>query len=206
MQRFLLVFFFLAFAKMGFGQSDSLLNYRGNWERGLLGASVSIDISLIKTKKGVYDLSFPHSESSNHVKEGEYLNIPPESGSFFSFRKPSKKGARSFLKSGILMYHIAFHPEWYKGKRRKNSITGTYRPMMVDSLLSSIVYLNVEGDTPDQLTWYPFFGDHRFTGTWAGNFNYKDSLVLFTDFKTGMEFELYPYQNQRIEILIDASR
>ena len=73
-----------------------------------------------------------------------------------------------------------------------NDFEGVWYPFMVDQFEDKRVFLSVEGDTEEQLAWYPFFGEQRFSGTWAAGFQYDGEKVNFFDFKTGLQFQVIP--------------
>lgn len=88
-----------------------------------------------------------------------------------------------FAHSGMLFYHIPLK------KTAEDKYEGIWNIWMVNSLNPPTVYLSVEKNDNGKLEVYPFFGDQRFTGTWADNFKRKDNTISFDDIKTGLSFE-----------------
>ena len=86
-----------------------------------------------------------------------------------------------FIKSGMLFYHI-------KLNREGDNYIGKWNILMIDYLKSQSLYLSVENGSEDEYQAYPIFGDDRFTGTWCANFNKNNDTILFSDFKTGLQF------------------
>ena len=61
--------------------------------------------------------------------------------------------------------------------------------LIVDELKSQEFYLSVENGSNDTYEAYPIFGDNRFTGTWCDNFEKKNNVISFSDYKTGLQFK-----------------
>jgi hypothetical protein len=58
----------------------------------------------------------------------------------------------------------------YKGflEKNKNNYEGTWNLFIIDELISQSIFFSIENVNGQSFEAYPFFGDKRFAGTWAG--------------------------------------
>ncbi|MEM8927145.1 MAG: serine hydrolase [Bacteroidota bacterium] len=87
-----------------------------------------------------------------------------------------------YIQSGGFQYYITLKKEAY------NTYVGNWNVFMLDDgLTSDELFLNVDWYN-EQLEAYPFFGDQRFRGFYAGDFTIEDDVLSFKDSNTGFHF------------------
>lgn len=171
-----------------FGQSNHP-NYLGGWKGDLEDVKsfhFTININQIEAdqyslvisnhKKKLFSRDFSINERQFHVPVGKRITI-------YGTLDESATGCTLFVKSGLLVYHITMQ------ETDKENYRGTWNIWMVDALSSPTMYLSIEKDDTGQIVAYPFFDDHRFTGTWAYDFERSDKQISFEDFKTSLSFD-----------------
>tara|TARA_R110002073_G_scaffold4213_1_gene27947 strand:+ start:85685 stop:87370 length:1686 start_codon:yes stop_codon:yes gene_type:complete len=181
---------------------QDLKKYEGNWIGTLPNVhSFNFNITLAELKSGAYNLIISNGKTSIDKKimsvgdqrmkfaidEQTHLELDVTNG-----------GAEmnGFIKSGVLMYHINLK------KIRTNVYQGSWNPLMIDSLQSQSIYLSFENYDDGSFAVYPFFGDQRFSGTWAGGFVKVKDVISFRDVKTGFKFKATLLTNKiQLEII-----
>jgi len=165
--------------------------YEGNWE-GILpkSTSLSFDILVKRSDSQGYTLTMGNEEASftqkMTFKNQNRLQTDIDGDIKVDIAITKDKTAMTgYIKSGIFMYHIHLN-------KADNAVyqvyKGVWNPIMVDNLKSKAMYLGVEVQQNGELAIYTFFGDQRFTGTWAGNFKKENNTISFQDYKTGLRF------------------
>lgn len=168
---------------------QNIKDYQGNWEGTLPNSnSFNFNISLEDLNSSTYNLIISNYKTSinknltSNSTDRIQLCIDDRTQFNLSYNE-DKTEITGFITSGIMMYHISL-------KRTKgNLFTGIWRPFMIDSLQSQSVFLSVENNEDGSFAIYPFFGDQRFTGTWAGEFTTEGDVIFFRDYKTGIKFK-----------------
>ena len=186
-KQFVFAFVFLSFTTC---QSQSTIeDYQGRWEGKLVNTSslkFEILVENLDAEKALLTIANP----SDHFKKEvffprEELKISIDDNTQLDLQfSDDRRELMGFLKSGSLMYHITLR------RNKEGNFSGTWNPFMIDYLQSKSIYLSVEMNEDGTFATYPFFGDRRFTGTWASDFTKDGDLVLFRDSKTGLNFRL----------------
>lgn len=181
---FFLLFFLLSISV----KSQNMATYTDNWEGKIKNSKVfnfKVEIENLDSQKSIFRISnsskiidypFKTTDAQINIPFGEHIYFE---GNF------SKNGTEinGFIKSGLLFYHLKLM------KSAKNIFVGNWNILMVDELRSQDFYLSVENGSDEEYQAYPILGDNRFTGTWCDNFQKKNDLITFSDFKTGLEFK-----------------
>ncbi|MDC7995319.1 serine hydrolase domain-containing protein [Altibacter sp. HG106] len=176
------------FLVSNFGMAQNMADYNGAWEGTLSNPkSFQIEVSIhdFGTKEATLELSNETLRANFPIvseNDSEFTIPISETQSFHGTCSEDKETISGFLKSGLLLYHIML-------KRTTNtSYSGIWNLLMVEELRSDKVYLSIENGDQETYQAYPFFGDDRFTGTWAYDFQKQQDTLSFSDFKTGVTF------------------
>ncbi|WP_208874438.1 serine hydrolase domain-containing protein, partial [Polaribacter reichenbachii] len=103
--------------------------------------------------------------------------------SFTGILDKKKHQIDGFISSGLYFYHIKLI------QAENNSYQGNWNIFMLDELLSNSIFLSIENVNGTNFDAYPFFGDQRFAGTWAGNSKQNGNVITFQDMRTGIGFK-----------------
>jgi CubicO group peptidase (beta-lactamase class C family) len=162
--------------------------YTSGWEGNIENSKI-FNLRVEIENLGLENAKFKISNNQNIIdypfnsKSTSILEIPfAENYSFKGQLSENGKEINGFIKSGMLLYHLKLT------RSKNNSFTGTWNILMIDELKSLNFYLSVENGEANNYQAYPIFGDNRFTGTWCDNFQKENDVILFTDFKTGLQF------------------
>ncbi|MEL6592753.1 MAG: hypothetical protein AAFQ68_21830, partial [Bacteroidota bacterium] len=102
------------------------------------------------------------------------LELKPEDGG---------QGLTGFVKSGRFITRIQFQ------KEEADTYRGVWNPFMFDdSLISGDMFVYVEDNEDTPLAAYPFLGEQRLRGIWAGDFSRHGEQLWFEDSNTGFRF------------------
>ena len=196
-----LIFVFSAYSFSSCSAPTADRTIEGQWEGEISDPTIfNFDIKLANIKSSDALLTISNSDAFfkktlQPVDQAEVnIDIDDRTQMHLRFTK-NKQKLIGFIKSGILMYHISLE------KDREGNFAGSWKPFIVDRLQPQSIYLSVERNEGD-LVAYPFFGDRRFTGTWASDFTSKGDTILFRDYKTGLKFKATYSQNKiQLDIL-----
>jgi len=169
--------------------SQDMVEFTSGWE----GEIESSKVFSLKVEIENLGLKKPRLKISNNKKIIDYpfdsrvnsiIKIPfTDNYSFEGILSENGKEINGFIKSGMLLYHIKLT------QSENNTFIGVWNLLMIDELKSLNFYLSIENGEGNDYQAYPIFGDNRFTGTWCDNFQKKNNLISFTDFKTGLQFK-----------------
>ena len=168
--------------------AQNMTDYNGAWVGTLSNPkSFQIEVSIHKfgTERATLQLSTKTQRTSFPIgnnSDPEFTIPISETQSFQGTRSEDKSSISGFMKSGLLLYHITLK------KTANNSYSGVWNLLMVEELRSDKLYLSIENGDQETYQAYPFFGDDRFTGTWAYDFQKQQDTLSFSDFKTGLQF------------------
>ncbi len=202
MFKYLSLIAFLCVSIFSSCAQQDIKDYQGNWEGTLPNNnSFNFEIIIEDLKSNTYNLTIANNKTSINKKiisnSKSRIKFSLDENTHFDFLfNDDATQLSGFITSGILMYHVSL-------KRHQNLFKGVWNPFMVDSLQSKSVFLSVENNEDGSFATYPFFGDQRFTGTWAGEFTKKDDIIFFRDYKTGIKFKATLLTNKiQLEILL----
>ena len=176
------------FVVSNFGMAQNMTDYNGAWEGTLSNPkSFQIEVSIhdFGTKEATLELSNETLGANFPIvseNDSEFTIPISETQSFHGTCSEDKETISGFLKSGLLLYHITLN------RTTNTSYSGIWNLLMVEELRSDKVYLSIENGDQETYQAYPFFGDDRFTGTWAYDFQKQQDTLSFSDFKTGVAF------------------
>lgn len=164
-------------------------NYEGNWEGTLPNLNAfNFSILLEDLKSNSYNITIANTKTSINKKlkstSNDHIQISIDNDIHFNlYFKNNDKELTGFVKGGRLIYHISLK------KTGDNKFTGTWNPFMINnSLQSDSILLSVENNEDGTIAAYPYFGDQRFRGIYAGDFEMQDDTVFFRDANTGFRF------------------
>jgi hypothetical protein len=163
-------------------------DYTKAWEGQFNTSKVlnfTVEIETITSEKSIFRISNDHiiiNEAFSTEKKIIDIFID-EKLSFIGEFNSDKTTINGFIKSGYFFYHINLI------KKNTNTYTGNWNAFIVDELKSKAFYLSIENGAKENYEAYPIFGDNRFTGTWCANFKKNETIISFTDFKTGFNFK-----------------
>lgn len=187
--RFQKILFFIAVFLFSSFNAQNMADYTDDWEGKIENTktfNLKVEIENLNSAHSTFKISnsksilnFPfNSQNPNSIK------IPFAENVFFEgVLSENGKEINGFIKSGLLLYHLKL------AQSKNNSFEGVWNVLMVDELKSQNFYLSVENGQNNDYEAYPILGDNRFTGTWCENFQKKENLITFSDFKTGLKFE-----------------
>ncbi|WP_077407171.1 serine hydrolase domain-containing protein [Cellulophaga omnivescoria] len=169
--------------------TQNMVEYTAGWE-GKIENSKTFNLKIEIENLGLEKARFKISNGTNiinysfNIKSTSLIEIPfSENYSFKGILSKNGKEINGFIKSGILFYHLKLT------QSTKNTFVGIWNILMVDELKSLNFYLSVENGAGNKYEAYPIFGDNRFTGTWCNNFQKENDSIMFSDFKTGLQFK-----------------
>lgn len=160
--------------------------YLGNWIGKLSDRhAFNFKITLEQTNPDQYQLRIdnknPILKQTFTSSNNEHLRLSIDHTLHVNLKK---KGEEFFgyILSGGFYYYITLK------KAMPNTYIGNWNVLMLDNgLTSDELFLNVDWYN-GQLEAYPFFGDQRFRGFYAGDYKIEDSVLSFKDFNTGFHF------------------
>ena len=194
MMRLPILCFLFAFSS-SYTQS-SMKQYLGNWEGHLpLSESFHFKIKLQPLTSDTYQLTISNQEvlieQQLSSTQKDFLELVVDDQTLLKLQWTEQKdGLMGFISSGALMYHIQFN------KSEGGDFLGTWNPFFVKKLVPTSVFLAIEQNQDSSIVAYPFFGDQRFSGTWAMGFKQENNLIHFRDFKTGTKFQAKLSENK----------
>lgn len=189
------IFALLTFSLLGQNMAD----FTGGWEGKIDNLNA---FNLTVTVEGLHSENpiFKISNNKNIIKQPFQIDpeqpikiLLKENLSFIGLLSKNGQEISGFIKSGLLLYHLKLT------KTKNNSFLGVWNILMVDELKSQNIYLSVENGSGDEYQSYPVFGDNRFTGTWAANFQKENDKISFVDYKTGLQYK-GKLQPQKIQL------
>lgn len=102
-----------------------------------------------------------------------------------------------FISAGFYYYHLKLT------KNNKNNYEGTWNLFIIDELISQSIFFSIENVNGQSFEAYPFFGDKRFAGTWAGKPKKENDIITFQDNITGLYFKGKLLTNKiKLEIIL----
>lgn len=168
--------------------AQDMAEYTDNWEGKIENSktfNLNVAIENLGSENAIFKI-YNSKEIINYpfnAKKNPLIKIKfSENQSFEGILSKNGKEINGFIKSGLLLYHLKL------SQSDKNSFIGIWNILIVDELKSQDFYLSVENGSNDTYEAYPIFGDNRFTGTWCDNFEKKNNVISFSDYKTGLQF------------------
>lgn len=169
--------------------AQDMAEYTDNWEGKIENSktfNLNVAIENLGSENAIFKI-YNSKEIINYpfnAKKNPLIKIKfSENQSFEGILSKNGKEINGFIKSGLLLYHLKL------SQSDKNSFIGIWNILIVDELKSQDFYLSVENGSNDTYEAYPIFGDNRFTGTWCDNFEKKNNVISFSDYKTGLQFK-----------------
>ena len=169
--------------------AQDMAEYTDNWEGKIENSktfNLTVAIENLGSENAIFKI-YNSKEIINYrfnAKTNNLIKIKfSENQSFEGILSKNGKEINGFIKSGLLLYHLKL------SQSDKNSFIGIWNILIVDELKSQDFYLSVENGSNDTYEAYPIFGDNRFTGTWCDNFEKKNNVISFSDYKTGLQFK-----------------
>ena len=164
-------------------------SYEGEWVGHLPKKnSFNFSVFLQKLSNNRYDLKIMNDTAliEKEVVSESRKNIvfSVDEGLYFDLEyKKNADELSGFIKTGRFLYHITF------AKTDSDTYSAAWNPFMFNNGLQSTDIMLYMEDTDNGLVAYPFFGDQRFRGAWASNFEQKGDLLTFKDSNTGFNFK-----------------
>lgn len=189
MRNYLIILAFLSLSTLASCAQNNAPDYNGEWIGHLPDKSrFNFKVSLELLADNNYHLTIANArvlidrEIASTAEEGVFFNLDEEL--FFNLKfDDEKQNLTGFIQSGRMLYRLSIP------KVGENTYVGFWNSFMVDTALQSDdIMLYVEKTEGGNYVAYPFFGDQRFRGTYAGNFNLKGDTLHFTDGNTGFKF------------------
>ncbi|MEM1320490.1 MAG: serine hydrolase [Bacteroidota bacterium] len=202
MNSYLAIFMLLLFSSCTGPDQAVTTNYQGNWEGQLPDPKAfSYNLTIEELASNQYNLTLAsqstaiskqlRSNSDDHIE----ISISEDTQLSLSFSE-DKAELNGFIKSGVLLYHLNLK------KSGEKQYTGSWSPLLVEELNNQSIFLGVEGNDQGELVAYPFLGDQRFSGFWAFKHKKQKDTLLFSCFKTGLNFRARLLDNQiQLDIL-----
>jgi CubicO group peptidase (beta-lactamase class C family) len=169
--------------------AQDMAEYNDNWEGKIENSktfNLNVAIENLGSENAIFKIynskeiiNYPFNAKTNNLIKIKFS----ENQSFEGILSKNGKEINGFIKSGLLLYHLKL------SQSDKNSFIGIWNILIVDELKSQEFYLSVENGSNDTYEAYPIFGDNRFTGTWCNNFEKKNNVISFSDYKTGLQFK-----------------
>ncbi len=181
-----IAFFIMTSVGPAFTQTE-MKDYEGRWEGVFAGPDVfRFEVLLKPLENEEGDLTISNGQyvvrRIGKYQTGGMIAIELGDGLSFLGLAPDSKGMSAFITGGILKHHVQLQP------LSDGSYRGTWSPLMTLRLSPLNFFLEVGNVEGENYTAFPFWGDQRFTGTFAGNFQKHEDQLNFQDFKTGMRF------------------
>lgn len=169
--------------------AQDMAEYTDNWEGKIENSktfNLNVTIENLGSENAIFKI-YNSKEIINYpfnAKTSDLIKIKfSENQSFEGILSKNGKEINGFIKSGLLLYHLKL------SQSDKKSFIGIWNILIVDELKSQEFFLSVENGSNDTYEAYPIFGDNRFTGTWCDNFEKKNNVISFSDYKTGLQFK-----------------
>ena len=169
--------------------AQDMAEYTDNWEGKIENSktfNLNVAIENLGSENAIFKI-YNSKEIINYrfnAKTNNLIKIKfSENQTFEGILSKNGKEINGFIKSGLLLYHLKL------SQSDKKSFIGIWNILIVDELKSQEFYLSVENGSNDTYEAYPIFGDNRFTGTWCDNFEKKNNVISFSDYKTGLQFK-----------------
>ena len=169
--------------------AQDMAEYTDNWEGKIENSktfNLNVAIENLGSENAIFKIynskeiiNYPFNAKTNNLIKIKFS----ENQSFEGILSKNGKEINGFIKSGLLLYHLKL------SQSDKKSFIGIWNILIVDELKSQEFYLSVENGSNDTYEAYPIFGDNRFTGTWCDNFEKKNNVISFSDYKTGLQFK-----------------
>ncbi len=160
--------------------------YLGNWIGTLPDKhAFNFKITLEQINPDQFQLRIdnknPILERTFTLPNREHLRFSIDNELYFNL-KDKGGDVYGYIQSGGFQYYITLK------KEASNTYVGNWNVFMLDDgLTSDELFLNVDWYN-DQLEAYPFFGDQRFRGFYASDFEIEDDVLSFSDINTGFHF------------------
>lgn len=181
---------FIFFSSAAAFAQQTYQDYQGNWTGKLPERhSFNFSITVEELNSDFYQLIISNEESRLVRKlksaSDDHICIPIDGQTYLSLFKETKgQNLTGFIKSGRFYYHIKLQ------KITEQLYEGVWNAFMVDEQLQSDdILLYVDHNDDETLSAYPFFGDQRFRGAWASDFNMKGDTLFFRDENTGFRYQ-----------------
>ena len=167
---------------------NSLSDFNGKWE-GKISNPLSfnfkilvkrIDSDTYRVKINNQDEVF-NSELKREAFNGIVLKLTEDTSLKLRLHENGEE-LFGFLKSGMLLYATSLK------QTTEDVFVGQWQPLMIKELISRNFYLDFGLNDDGSFYAYPFFGDKRFSGTWAGDYRNDKGSIFFKDAKTGLSF------------------
>jgi CubicO group peptidase (beta-lactamase class C family) len=181
----------------------NIKEYEGQWEGKLPSKKVfNFKIQLTKETDNKYLFKLSNDQfSCNQIvtnTSSKQLQFNISKGLQFSaiFNDDSSE-INGFISSNFYFYHIKLT------KKKDNTYEGTWNIFIIDELISQSIFFSIENVNGKNFEAYPFFGDKRFAGTWAGKPTKKNDLITFQDNISGLQFKGKLLTNKiKLEIIL----
>ncbi|WP_347175365.1 serine hydrolase domain-containing protein [Polaribacter uvawellassae] len=167
----------------------NIKDYEGQWE-GVLPKKNTFNLKVNITKKPnnkyLFKLSNDEFSFENIIASDSKKNIQFEFSKGFIFSaiiSDDSSEINGFISSNFHFYHIKLT------KKKDNSFQGKWNLFIIDELISQSMFFSIENINGQKFEAYPFFGDKRFAGTWAGEPKKKNNIITFQDNITGLDFK-----------------
>lgn len=163
-------------------------SYAGDWEGALpRGEMFSFDLSLQAHTQDqfLFRINLGETRIEKHIElEADHkLQVDLGEGVVFSGKFNEEHSAvDGFMRSGVLLYHLTLI------KNNAGIYQGKWNLFLVEQMQPATAFLAFEVDEGGNYAAYTLFGDARFAGTWAGNFQRDQEKLSFQDFRTGLRF------------------
>jgi CubicO group peptidase (beta-lactamase class C family) len=163
--------------------------YEGQWE-GVLPKKNTFNFKVNLTKKSnnkyLFKLSNDEFSFENIIASTSKKQVQFEFSKGFSFSaiiNDDSSEINGFISSNFHFYHIKLT------KKKDNSYDGKWNLFIIDELISQSMFFSIENVNGQKFEAYPFFGDKRFRGTWAGEPKKENNIITFQDNITGLHFK-----------------
>ncbi len=164
-------------------------NYEGNWT-GLLPNknSFNFNVTIQSLEDNTYHLVIANEKElidknfNSTSKDDIQFNIDNQLYFNLKYRENNNQ-LSGYIKTGNFYYYVSLD---HAGD---NKFTGNWNPFILDDgFMSDDILLAIEKNEDETLVAYPFFGDQRFRGTNASDFEMKNDTISFLDSNTGFKF------------------
>jgi CubicO group peptidase (beta-lactamase class C family) len=165
-----------------------ITDYEGQWEGEIPNKKTfNIEIKLTKKNNNTYKFGLSNSEFSfeKNITSTSKEHIQFEFSKELNFSgiiNDDSSEINGFISSGFYYYHTKLT------KTKNNNYVGTWNLFIIDELINQSMFFSIENVKGQNFEAYPFFGDKRFAGTWAGKPKKENDIITFKDNITGLNF------------------
>ena len=182
-------------------------DYEGQWEGKIPNKNTfNIKVKLSKEKNNLYNFTLSNDQflfEENIVSTSKkHIEFEFTKGlKFTGILNNDASEINGFIRSGFYYYHTKLT------KTKGNSYVGNWNLFIIDELISQSIFFSIENVKGQNFEAYPFFGDKRFAGTWAGKPKKENDIISFQDNITGLFFEGKLLSNKiQLEIILAGKK